>query len=662
MENREYRLLAVDDDLKVLDAYVALFRQPTNVISFLLALTQESMEEAEGSDELAFSLECCDNGQEGVERIRQSLAENQPYAVVFLDMRMPNGWSGLETAIELRKLDTRVRIVLVSAYTDYSLEEIRSEIGPRFVFHTKPWDDDELKQLTRLLVSDWGYEQDLHEMQIQLQSASEEAIRANRAKDQFLAAMSHELRTPLTALLGYGELLSGSPLSTDQQQLLKTMLVSGSNLLYLLNDILDISKIAAGKFEIDQVEFELAPLLEEVESIFAVRAENQGLRFELIHDERTAEFSHLLLGDGKRISQVLINLVGNAVKFTHEGFVRLSVFSDQGQLHFKVEDSGIGIGAEAIKRLFTPFEQADNSISGRFGGTGLGLHISRTLATLMGGEITVVSEEGKGSCFTLVIPLQTTGPLHRVERKESESEAEIWLQGRVLLAEDTPELQMLIRRLIEPVGVTVDIADNGQQAFEKAMASNYDLVLMDMQMPVMNGIEATEMLRSCMNRTPIVALTANAMKHERDSFETAGCNGFLAKPVRQAELLAELSRHLEAGATPQKQEGTEEESNLFAPPYRVDRGRLDELDDDLKAFFFERVAVLQQELIKAREGGDRQEIRALVHNIKGSISSFGFMDIYDSAAEAQSMLDQGKNEGLEDLLDLVNQQMADILA
>ena len=658
MEKSRYRLLAIDDNTKVLDAYTTLFHQDEGLMESILALSGVSPNSIEEDDEeFEFEVECRESGQLGVELVRQALVDDDPFAVIFLDMRMPNGWSGLETAVQIRKLDEHVRIVLVSAYTDYTLKEIRSEIGPRFVFHSKPWSDDELKQLTRLLVSDWGYERELRQVQRQLEDATEEAVRANRSKDQFLASMSHELRTPLTAMLGYGELLQDTVLEQEQRALLKSMQVSGSTLLYLLNDILDLSKISAGKFEIDNTLFDLATMVREVEQIFAVRAESQGLRFEVIRSGSGREFSHMLLGDSKRIGQILINLIGNAIKFTRDGFVHLEVYSEQKKLHLKVVDSGIGMGPEVIERLFKPFEQADRSISGRFGGTGLGLHISHTLARLMGGEITVESEQGKGSTFEVVVPLVMGQPI-KVRHSDEQGEAGAQqLEGQVLVAEDTPELQLLIRKLIEPTGAQVDIAENGEQAFQRAMAQPYDLIFMDMQMPVMDGLEATRLLRSSLNKTPVVALTANVMQHQREAFEEAGCNGFLSKPIKRKLLMEALAQYLTAV------EGEESGHQVIevAATKVATPERMNEIDDELRALFFERVKELKQELIEVRELGELKEIRALVHNIKGSISSFGYMDVYETAAEAEQRIDEEDDEAANRLMDLLNGQLADIL-
>ena len=658
MEKSRYRLLAIDDNTKVLDAYTTLFHQDEGLMESILALSGVSPNSIEEDDEeFEFEVECRESGQLGVELVRQALVDDDPFAVIFLDMRMPNGWSGLETAVQIRKLDEHVRIVLVSAYTDYTLKEIRSEIGPRFVFHSKPWSDDELKQLTRLLVSDWGYERELRQVQRQLEDATEEAVRANRSKDQFLASMSHELRTPLTAMLGYGELLQDTVLEQEQRALLKSMQVSGSSLLYLLNDILDLSKISAGKFEIDNTLFDLATMVREVEQIFAVRAESQGLRFEVIRSGSGREFSHMLLGDSKRIGQILINLIGNAIKFTRDGFVHLEVYSEQKKLHLKVVDSGIGMGPEVIERLFKPFEQADRSISGRFGGTGLGLHISHTLARLMGGEITVESEQGKGSTFEVVVPLVMGQPI-KVRHSDEQGEAGAQqFEGQVLVAEDTPELQLLIRKLIEPTGAQVDIAENGEQAFQRAMAQPYDLIFMDMQMPVMDGLEATRLLRSSLNKTPVVALTANVMQHQREAFEEAGCNGFLSKPIKRKLLMEALAQYLTAV------EGEESGHQVIevAATKVATPERMNEIDDELRALFFERVKELKQELIEVRELGELKEIRALVHNIKGSISSFGYMDVYETAAEAEQRIDEEDDEAANRLMDLLNGQLADIL-
>jgi signal transduction histidine kinase len=380
-----------------------------------------------------------------------------------------------------------------------------------------------------------------------LKEAVESAERAGRAKDEFLASMSHELRTPLTTVIGNGELMGDTSLTSYQNELLDSMTISGKSLLYLINDILDTSKIEAGKFEIDHTKFDLCVLLRELRHIFQKRAEKAGLQFQI--EEQINTHIHCI-GDGKRLTQVLVNLLGNAIKFTQQGAVKLTIAKDHNDKHpgirFIVEDTGIGIEQKTVDRLFKPFEQADQSISGRFGGTGLGLYISSNLVTLMEGELFVESEPGKGSKFYLTLPLE------QVEEEGAESAKSLTtntqpeapqLSGRVLIADDAPELQLLIRRMVEVTGVEVIIVSNGQEALDSALASPYELILMDMQMPVMDGIEATRRIRDSGNQGAIVALTANVMEQHRKQFEKAGCNGFLTKPIDRALLYDVLSEH-----------------------------------------------------------------------------------------------------------------------
>ena len=367
---------------------------------------------------------------------------------------------------------------------------------------------------------------------------------ASKTKDNFLATMSHELRTPLSIVVGSGEMLQETQLTEVQQQLLNPMLVSSRRQLALINDILDLSKIESGKFQIDLAPFCLADLVKDVVEMFTVIADNSGLDFE-VRQQAYPEFK--IWGDDKRISQILVNLLGNALKFTAKGGVVLTCWVEENRLYFSVEDTGIGMAAETLERLFKPFEQADGSISRRYGGTGLGLYISWTLAEMMEGTIQVVSEEGKGARFTLELPYRES-ELSSISRnvmdtKSRPSEA-LELVGDVLVVEDTPELQLLERRIIQAFGVTVTVADNGQEAVEKATQQQFDLIFMDMQMPVMDGLEATRVLRGEGNQTPIIALTANVMQRHREMFEEAGANGFLHKPINKSEIEQMLKQYL----------------------------------------------------------------------------------------------------------------------
>jgi len=355
--------------------------------------------------------------------------------------------------------------------------------------------------------------------------------------------MSHELRTPLTSIIGNSELLAEAEVDLDKKKVIRAIEVAGRSQLALVNDVLDMSKIESGKFSIQEVPFDLATLIYDIEHMFELRARDAGL--ELAVELRSQE-PYRLMGDGQRIGQVLINLIGNAIKFTNEGKVTLSIWSDQRYLNFVVEDTGVGISPEKMDSLFQRFEQADNSISRRFGGTGLGLFISETLSTLMGGIIDASSIEGKGSRFVLSLPYRQSTILVQLEQQIEQRNSVLsgGFEGRVLVAEDTPELQLLERRILESMGVKVEVANNGVEAVQMVTEHPFDLVLMDMQMPLMDGVEATRQIRAHNNQVPIVALTANVMEGHRVAFEEAGSNSFLSKPIDRQELRQVLAEFL----------------------------------------------------------------------------------------------------------------------
>ncbi len=387
-------------------------------------------------------------------------------------------------------------------------------------------------------------ERDLNcELEAKVAERTAQLQNANRAKDQFLATMSHELRTPLTNIIGNGELLLESELNAEQYELLRSMEGSGKHLLALINDILDLSKIESGKFEIDTAPFAVDTLLDDLQEMFQPRAEEAELVLEVGGPQPPQ--THQLWGDGQRISQILINLLSNAIKFTEQGKVSLHCGVGDGMLCFTVEDSGIGMTPEVLERLFKPFEQADNSISRRFGGTGLGLHISYALAQQMEGAIEVSSEPGRGSRFVLQIPYRRSELLiKRAQAPASSSEQDQTFRGSVLVVEDTPELQLLEQRILTSMGATVSLASNGQEAVELVNRQHFDLILMDMQMPVMDGIEATRILQQQGHTVPVVALTANVMEHHREQFTAAGASGFLNKTIEREALRKVVVKHL----------------------------------------------------------------------------------------------------------------------
>ena len=398
------------------------------------------------------------------------------------------------------------------------------------------------------------------EAEQELLHASQRAEVATKAKSEFLANMSHEIRTPMTAILGFSDILMQSVTDREQLDAAATIKQNGEYLIGIINDILDLSKIEAGKLEVEHVQCSPCRILSEVASLMRVPAGAKNLPLEI---EYHGPIPRSIQSDPTRLRQILINLAGNAVKFTEVGKVRLvarllDAQCDHPKMQFDVVDSGIGMNQEQIAGLFKPFQQADASTTRKHGGTGLGLSISKRLANMLGGDITVKSTFGKGSTFSVTIG---TGSLEDVELLDNPTEAEISadsakkpaaaktkLDCRVLLAEDGPDNQRLIAFLLKKAGAEVVVAQNGQIAHDLALAARdegnpFDVILMDMQMPVMDGYQATGKLRQAGYAGPIIALTAHAMSTDRKKCLEAGCTDYTTKPVERKKLISMVAQY-----------------------------------------------------------------------------------------------------------------------
>ena len=451
---------------------------------------------------------------------------------------------------------------------------------------------------------------------------------ASQVKDEFLATMSHELRTPLTSILGNVEMLMNGSLNKDEEdRLLFAIRSSSQQQLALVNDILDMSKIEAGKFEINPAPFNIKRVLDQLDQMFQSKATLKGLTFNVVENH---EDKHLVTGDEQRITQILINLIGNAIKFTDQGQITLAVDLVDQTLVFSVTDSGIGIENEYLGQIFNRFAQADNSISRDFSGTGLGLNISKTLAELMDGDIQLDSEVGKGSTFRLVIPyVPTNEAADQVIEKPSIQEFDK-LSGHVLIAEDTPELQLLEKNLLETFGLNVSLAENGKQAVELSKSLSLDLILMDMQMPVMDGLEASRFIRAQGDNTPIFALTANVLPKHKNAFMDAGCNEFIAKPIDTTLLYEVLSKYLT----------TADESDKTVSS--TDHALADVLAEspEITAMFLDSIPDYLADLESNLKDEDWGELRKLAHTLKGTASTLMFSDIAKKAEALQFALDE----------------------
>jgi len=407
----------------------------------------------------------------------------------------------------------------------------------------------------------------------ELMLAKEKAEAANRFKTEFLANMSHELRTPLTAILGYADLLNQPGNTPEEQQFgLATISASANHLVAIISDILDISKIEANMVELETLTCDLTSIVHEVvDSMQAYAAEQ---KIELVV-EIESPLPLRFQSDPMRLRQILSNLVSNAIKFTDEGEVRIRLRATSSasgasgpysRVEVAVIDSGVGIATEHLSRIFLPFTQADKSTTRRFGGTGLGLCISLRLAQMLGGEILVESEVGRGSVFTLILDLRSAAgeaqPGDELPEPKAPlpspppatSEAPPRLEGRVLLVEDSPVNRRVLRKRLERLGLEVHEAEDGREGFERAMqsvreAEPFDLVLLDMNMPVMDGYTAASMLREEHFPSPVIAITASAMPSDRAHCRASGCDDYISKPVKQETLRTLLARHLDPQAS-----------------------------------------------------------------------------------------------------------------
>ena len=522
----------------------------------------------------SFELDSAFQGQEGLELIRKALQDGHPYAMAFVDVRMPPGWDGIETIQHIWEEYSDLQVVICTAYSDYRWEEIVKKIGQteKLLILKKPFDNVEVYQLACALTQKWDLVQQarfrhneleqivqqrtekLEETNRQLAFALAEAEKTDRAKSEFLANMSHEIRTPMNSVIGFSDVLADENLTVEQMKYVDLIRESSKNLMRIINDILDFSKIEAGQMDVEIVDCSLGGLLTTIESLMRPQATEKHLGFEV----RTSyDLPVQIRTDSQRVRQCLINLVGNAIKFTEQGHVHLNVsleqIDDQHFIRCDVEDAGIGIPPNKQEMIFESFTQAESGVSRKYGGTGLGLAISKRLAGLLGGELTLRSEDGKDSVFSLMIPAgldvksQPVLDLFRIADKSSyglDKIGDVKLSGRVLVAEDSPINQTLIKLLLEKIGLNVTMVKGGEEAVNKATSESFDLILMDIQMPNMNGYDATKALRKQQINIPIIALTAHAMEDDEEKCLSAGCNGYLSKPVDRKQLVRKLQKYL----------------------------------------------------------------------------------------------------------------------
>ena len=465
----------------------------------------------------------------------------------------------------------------------------------------------------------------------QLEKVSSQALDATRTKSEFLAIMSHEIRTPLASIVGFAEVLSDRATHVeDRVSITKTIIKNGKHLLKIINDILDISKIEANKMEFEKAYFSPVELISDVEELIKNQFIEKGIK---LYVEYEYPLPNVVCNDTLRIKQIILNLCSNALKFTKTGKVSIKIHCDVEKelIYFTVIDSGIGLTIEQINKIFDAFTQADSSTTREYGGTGLGLSLSKQFAEKMGGTITVESLHGIGSQFCVSI---STGAIDKQQLIVGEPELpektdyikyqydySYHVKGRILVVEDNLDNQQLLSILFHDIGAEVSYAENGQQAIEKATNKEFDLILMDMQMPVMGGIEATKKLREANYTKPIVALTANAMKSDYEMCMAAGCNDFLTKPVNKEKLFQVIYKYLEI------ENKKISDEKIVSDTFPKRSIKMQEIILKFIRGLPERI----DEIERCKNEKKWQQVRDELHKIKGAGTSMGYPIITEIA-------------------------------
>lgn len=514
--------------------------------------------------------------------------------------------------------------------------------------------------LSSLVTKLQGQKKVLSKQAEDIEKARDEALVASQAKTDFLANMSHEIRTPLTSIIGFAETcLEVDQSMKERSKATKTIIKSGKHLMHIINEILDLTKIEAGKLEVEFYSFSIMAVLEEVKQLVSVMANEKGISFTVNYH---FPLPKKITSDQLRLKQILLNLCSNAIKFTTAGHVYLNVTysGDSSCLIFDVEDTGVGLSEEQMEKIFKPFEQADSSTTRKFGGTGLGLTLSKQFIEMLNGELSVESKLNVGSRFTAKIRLAEkeikefvyeVDHSENIEKKTTLYNETVLLNGKVLIAEDNEDIQDLVMLLLKKVGIAPDIVDNGKKALELVGASKYDLVFLDLQMPVMDGLTVMKELKKQGYEEPVVAMTANAMKKDREECKEYGFSDFVSKPIDRNDLYSILNQYLEPA---KKQESN---SKLLTSNLLHDEPEL----IDLINKFMKRLPVMQDAINQAHSEGKEEELSGLIHQMKGVGGGYGYPMLTELCARMEFQLENQDSKNVSTLIGEFNLMVKKIL-